>query len=232
MKNKLMLLFLLMNLSAFSQTVLLNVDSNNEQPDNEYGPNLKKFTHLYLRTAFLVSSDHPGAEIIYGSSVNLSLGIRKKYKISPSYSMGFEIEYEYTDYKMKQVDDKIFPDTIINNISQRLDYSSFALGFFNRINFDPGRGNYMGVYLDLGITGEFHYSITTISKNDLPDDTEQKVVTGNLQYANHTNAKVVARLGYSHIALICSYRLADLFTADSGFPDMPRTILGLELSLF
>jgi hypothetical protein len=233
----------MMCFSVAGQTVLLNVDQNNEIPETKFGPNLKKFTHFYLRGGFLASADEPGAEIIYGSSVNLSFGLRKKYKISPVYSLGFEIEYEYTDYKMKQETGKIFPDTVINNISQRLDYSTFALGFFNRFNFDPSRGNFMGTYLDIGILGEYHYSINTISKNDLPDGTRQKVVTGDLDYTNTMNAKIIARLGYSHIALYGSYRLADLFDFEdplimiapntpTGYPDLPRVIVGIELSLY
>jgi hypothetical protein len=230
MRSKLILIFSIMCFSAAAQTVLLNVDSNTELPETEFGPNLKKFTHFYFRGGFLASADKPGAEIRYGSSVNLSFGLRKKYKISPVYSLGFELEYEYTDYKMKQVEGKILPDTVINNISQRLDYSTLAFGFFNRINFDPSRGNFMGTYLDIGILGEFHYSINSISKNDLPDGTQQKIVTGNLDYTNNTNAKVIARLGYSHISLYGSYRLLDLF--DSGYPDLPRVIVGIELSLY
>jgi len=232
MKNKLFLFFWLMSFSAVGQTVLLNVDKDNETFNLENGPNLKKFSHLYLRTAFLVSADKPGAKIIYGSSVNLALGFRNKYKFTPVYSMGFEVELEYTDYKMKQTEGKIFPDTIINNISQRLDYSSIALGYFNRINFDPQRGNFIGAYLDVGIVGEFHYSIKSISKNEMPDGTEQKVVESKLKYTNSTNAKAIARLGYSHFTLYGSYRLTDLFKSDSGFPDLPRVVFGFEFSFF
>jgi hypothetical protein len=232
MKNKLFLFFWLMSFSAFGQTVLLNVDKGKETFNLENGPNLKKFSHMYLRMAFLVSADKPGAKIIYGSSVNLALGVRNKYKISSVYSIGFEADIQYTDYKMKQTEYKILPDTIINNISQRLDYSSIALGYFNRINFDPQRGNFIGTYLDVGIVGEFHYSIKSISKNEMPDGTERKVVNSKLKYTNNTNVKAIARLGYSHFNLYGSYRLTDLFKSDSGFPDLPRVVFGIELSFF
>jgi hypothetical protein len=226
------LFFLLSGLTTTAQTVLLNEDKSTETPETERGPNLKKFSHIYMRMAFLASEDKPGAKIKYGSSVNFAIGVRKKFKISPVYSMGFEIEYEYTDYKMKQSQDKIVPDTIINNISQRLDYSSIALGFFNRINFDPHRGNFMGTFLDLGIAGEFHYSINSISKNELPDGTNQKVVGGNLNFTNNTNAKAYARFGFSHMAIFGSYRLAELFKSSYGYPDMPRVILGIDVSFY
>ncbi len=218
--------------TASSQTILLEVDRGNELKNTTHGQNLKIFNQGFIRTGMLASNDFEGAQIIYGSSVNLAIGFRKKYKISGFYSMGFEIESEYTDYKLKQEKGKMVPDTIINNISERLDYYSLGLGFYQRFNFDPGRGNFLGSFLDIGISGQWHYSIKDISKNNQPDGTVVKNVTKKLPFVDYVDAKAYARLGFSKVSLYGSYRLTDLFKPSWNFPDMPRVVLGLELSFF
>ena len=208
------------------------MDSKSVGEINERGQNLKKFSHAYFRLGFLASKDNAGARIIYGNSVNLGLGVRKKYKISPIYSIGVDAELQYTDYKLKQINGKILPDTVINNISGRLDYSSLGLGFFNRFNVDPNRGNFIGSFIDLGMMGEFHFSIRSISKNKMPDETILKSVVKNLQYTNNTSVKIFARLGLGHFSIYGSYRLTYQFVTSSIYPELPRFILGMELGMF
>jgi hypothetical protein len=225
------ILFTLFSTCSFAQTVLLNVDRPNENKEETHGPNLKKFSHLFIRGGILISKDKAGARIIYGPSVNLAFGVRRKYKISPAYSMGYEIETQYTDYKFRQENEKFFPDTVINNISQRLDYSALSIGYYNRINLDPSRGNFLGTFIDAGISGSWDFSIKTISKNKLNDGTVKKITVRHLPYVNNFNAKVFARIGFSHISVFISYRLTDLFTS-SAYPDMPRIITGFDLAVF
>ena len=223
---------MLISYSTKAQTVLLNVNTNNQEKMLEKGPNLKKFSHIFIHVGLLTSHDMPGARIIYGSSVNLAFGVRKKYKISPLYSLGFEIEQQYTDYKLKQEKGKIFPDTILNNISGRLDYNSLCGGFYNRFNFDTRRGNFLGAFLDIGILGEWHYSIKSISKNKQIDGTILKSVVRNLPYLNNLESKLFVRIGFSHCSLFCSYRITELFKTSSNFPELPRLITGLEFAVF
>lgn len=218
-------------MSANAQTVLLNVDRSKETTKEEWGPNLKKFSHIYVRGAFAASADNEGARIVYGSSVNLALGVRTKIKVSPVYSPGYDIEFQYSGFRLRQEEGKFFPDTIINNVS-RLDYSSLTIGFLNRINFDPGRGNFLGTFMDIGISGDFHLSIRNISKNELPDGTKIETTLRNLKYPNNTAVKVFFRIGYSHLSLYASYRLTKIFKPSAGYPELPRVIAGLDLALF
>lgn len=224
-------LFLILSHTPRAQTVLLNVDNINGPKKSERGPNLKKFTHFYLRTGVLASKDLPGARIIYGPSANFAFGVRRKYKISRTYSMGFETEVGFTYYKLKQEKGKTLPDTIRNNISGRLDYSSIGLGYYNRINFDPQRGNFLGTFLDIGINGTWENSIKTISKNELQNGTIVKMVVHRLPYTNNLNAKVFARFGFSHISIYGSYRLTPLFKS-SLYPELPKLLLGFDLAVF
>ena len=231
-KLKALIIFLFVCVTSGAQTILLNSDSKDTKNVSEHGQNLHKFSHAYFRFGLLASKDYEGARIVYGNSLNLSLGIRKKYKISPVYSFGFEAGIQYTDYKLKQTTGKILPDTIINNISGRLDFFTLEAGIYNRFNFDPNRGNFIGSFFDIGIAGEFHFSINSISKNRMPDETILKSVVKNLPYTYNTNAKVVARFGYGHISFYGSYRLADLFKSSFNYPDLPRLVLGIELGIY
>jgi hypothetical protein len=178
-----------------------------------------------------VSGDKPGARIIYGPSVNLGFGMRFKYKVSNIFSLGYEIENQFADYKLRQEDGKILPDTIQNDMA-RFDFSSLSVGFFNRFNFDPSRGNFLGTFLDIGIAGEVHYSIKYITKNDGPDGTLLKTTLRHLNYANGFNAKAFARLGFSHFSLFASYRILDIFKSSYNYPDLPRVAAGIDLAVF
>ncbi len=231
MKKTAFLFLLLASLSVSAQTVLLKVDRNEDRKVSDHGPNLKSFTHFYLRGAMLASEDKPGARIIYGPSVNLALGVRVKFKVGDVYSLGYEIEAEYTDYKFKQEEGKLVPDTLIHKMN-RLDYYSLSAGFYNRFNFDPNRGNFTGTFLDLGINGEWHYSIKSVAKDNMPDGTKQKTVTKNLGYVNNINARLFARLGFNHTSLYVSYRLMDVFKSGNSYPELPQIVAGIDLGLF
>ena len=228
-------LFLLMLLCSFSlsaQTVLLEIDTHEQQKKVDFGPNMKKFSHLTFHFGALASKDRLGAKIIYGSSINLSLGIRKKFRISGIYSLGYDIDAQYTDYKFKQEKGKRFPDTIFNNVSQRLDYSSISLGFYNRFNFDPSRGNFLGTFLDIGINGAFDYAVKKISKKESENEIQSKSVLSHLPFVNKVNANAFARFGKGHFSFFSSYRLTKLFKPSYGYPDLPKLILGIDTALF
>jgi hypothetical protein len=231
MKQPLLLFFILLGLTGNAQTVLLEVDRQKDTIPTHFGPNEKRFVNFYYRVAFLLPPDEPGARIVYGSSVNIGLGLRTKSKIGNVYSNGWEFGIQYSDYKLKQQETRQVPDSLINNMA-RYDYLSAFLGFYNRFNFDPNRGNYLGHFLDIGVTGEWNFSIKYITKNDGPDGTLVKTVTHKLNYTNVLNLQPYVRVGLSHISVFGSYRVFDLWKESSDFPDMPRFTAGIDLAIF
>lgn len=232
MKTISTILFVFCIVTGHAQTVLLDIDRKQEQRRPELGPNTKSFTHALFRIGAVASGDFEGARIVYGSSINLAVGIRKKHKISRVFSAGYDLELSYTDYKLLQRKGKILPDSILFNKSERLDFTGPGLGFFTRINFDPNRGNYLGKYLDLGITGLWNVSIKRITKSKLQDGTVVKTVTKNLPYVNNVDAKAFARIGKNHFSLYASYRLTEYFKSTFNFPDLPRLVIGIEAAAF
>lgn len=217
------------SLSTSAQTVLLSVDKDGEKIIQR-GPNLKKHLQFYFHFGFVAGSDNPGAGIIYGNSIDLAFGIRKRHKINPIYSIGFEAEFARLSYKLNQTTEKFFPDTILYN-SQSLRNFSLGLGVFNRFNFDPHRGNFLGTFLDIGIMGRWDFGYYEYTRNKLPNGTKEAKSISNLSYVNNHDAKAYARLGFSHGSIYTSYRLTSLFKTSYNYPDLPRLVVGLELSV-
>src|SRR6185436_4619671 len=104
-------------------------------------------THFFLSAGFVTGADKPGARIKYGTSIELASGVRWKYKISNVYSLGYELRINYFEYKLKQQPGKKLPDSLLYDV-ERMDFYCVRAGFFNRINLDPQRGNYLGYYID------------------------------------------------------------------------------------
>jgi hypothetical protein len=225
------ILFLFLNNSVVGQTVLLQVDRGIDSIPTKRGPNLKKFSYGFLYFGFVAGADKPGARIHYGSSVDFGAGVRKKYKVSQLYSPGWEFGLNETIFKTKQVAGKLIPDTLLNEV-ERMEFSAIYVAFYNRFNFDNHRGNYMGTFVDLGISGEWNFSVSHIIKNTLPDGSKIMSVVTHLPYAYAFNSHVVMRIGLSHGLLYIRYRLADYFKSSYRYPELPALTIGMELGIF
>jgi hypothetical protein len=212
-----------------AQTVLLQVDKANE-PKYDRGQNQKKFTYGIFKLGFVTPPSGKNAEVAYGSSVDIGFGVRKKYKIGAVYSLGWELGADYTDYKIRQNLSKAYVPGIIYE-SQRFDISTVSLGFYNRFNFDPHRGNFMGSFFDLGITGYYSYSFREIYKYDTNHGRATTEV-GSLDYVNHFHSALIARLGYSRLSLWASYRITDFFKPAINYPELPPITAGIEIGLY
>ncbi len=225
-------IYFMLNLYASqAQTMILQVDRATDSIPSTHGPNKEKFIHFFMFVGFAAGADEAGARIKYFASDEFGLGVRWKYKISNIYSIGFEWQADYFEYKIDQKKGKILPDTILNDV-ERMDYSALKLGFYNRFNFNPKRGNYLGNYLDIGIRSEWDYVISHIIKNDLFDGSSIKSSISSLPYVNKINYSVFGRIGLNKVLFYASYRLSDLFKSKYNYPELPRLTAGIELGIF
>lgn len=215
--------------SLRGQTVLLNVDREHEKvPDG--GPNTEKFVYGYFSFGFAAPPDQAGSRVVFENSINTALGLRKKFRISGFYSLGWEASISFSDWKMKQTDGKTYPDTIKEDV-QRFDVTDFSMGFFNRFNFDVHRGNNLGSYLDLGVTGKWAFAMTEVHKQDSP---RGKATTriDELNYTNVFQANFFARLGSGRWALWAAYRPTNFFIKKANYNELPRASAGIDIGLF
>lgn len=215
----------------FGQTVILQVDRAVDSLAPKRGPNLEKFAHFFVAGGVVTGADKPGARIKYGSSVELGFGVRWKYKIGNCYSLGYELRTNYLEYKMDQKPGKRLPDSLLYDV-ERFEFYSVQVNLFNRFNLDPGRGNELGYYIDLGIGGEWNYSIQRIIKMKLSDGSDMRASISGLPYVNRFNYHVFGRVGLNKIVFYAGYRISDLFKSGYGYPELPRLITGIQLSIF
>ncbi len=233
MKNKIQLLIVILtfcSMNGYGQTVLLKVDQEKENIYNR-GPNTEKFSLFFLKFGFALPPDQEQSRVVFENSVYMSFGFRKKYKLSKFYSMGWDLQSEFSDWKIKQVKSKTFPDTLTSWDVQRFDVGAFAISYFNRFNFDPKRGNTMGAFLDIGIIGKYNYSMVQIEKREVKIG-DATTSTNNLAYTNKFQSDVFFRAGKGRVSLWAAYRITDLFKPSFGFKELPRTVAGIEVGLY
>ena len=226
------LLFPLFFLASFycgGQTVLLKYDEATEPVYNK-GPNQKKFVQGFVKFGMVTPPDQDDAKILYGKSVNIGFGLKKKFKVSPIYSLGWQLEFDYMVYKFSKEPANLSPAGTEIDV-RRFDVYSIRLGWFNRFNFDPNRGNFLGSYLDLGIDGAFAYTMKEVYKYETGYG---KAITkvDDLDYTNPLQSEIFAKLGYSRICFWTKYRFTDLLKKDSGKPELPRISAGIELGIY
>jgi hypothetical protein len=229
----------IISLHCFSQTVLLEEDRTKDTVPTSFGPNLKNFLHFYLGYGFVAGPSEKGATINYGSSDRFIFGLRYKRKTGGVYSFGFDLNYHFTSFNLKQNAAKVLPDTILHKKEK---FSEGALGFqlYNRINFDRKRGNYMGKFIDAG-AGIDWFSLSHITKDKLPDGSLHSTSTRKLNYVNPVYYYAFLKLGLNRIIFSAGYRLSDLFSDDKNilvngfpkpYPELPKLLVGIEIGFY
>jgi len=225
----------------FSQETLVHDDVAGDTIIPERGQNLKKYSHFYYNVGWYAGdSEGYGAEIKYGKSFNTSFGFRYKRKLAKFYSIGYDFNYTYAVYSIKQDSLKIFPNPTIHG-RENLVYNNLGLELYNRFSFGK-RGNYIKYYLDFGVYGTYGVSnyIKQVDKFESPNAENAKKIKSkqqNLTFIYPYNYGIRARIGYNKFAITGTYRLSNLFKDNYEgtvyyYPELPRYSIGIEVSFF
>lgn len=222
--------------TARAQGVLLRGNVATDTLRSNTGPNRTFFSHFYAGYAAVADGfKGPGAELHFGRSGELFVGMRQKYRLSQVAAVGFDLRYARLVYHLAQNDQKILP------APDQHHRESFALPqaqaeVYGRLNVGR-RGNVVGRYLDLTgwggwiISSAHHY----VDKPGPSGAERVEVTERGLNYLKRWSYGVGARLGSGRYALVARYRLADSFKdlpATADYPEFPRLVIGLELGLF
>jgi hypothetical protein len=218
-----------------SQTVLLEKNVKDNAYSHSKGPNMRKFSHIYFGYEFFASNpDNEGADIIYGLSSCMNIGYRFKFKIAEFYSIGFNTNYNFQKYVMKQVAEKILPNSDLHD-REKIRFNNAGIEFYNRINVGK-RGNIIGKYLDIGLYCKWAFAINHFIKDKVSDDNNKAKLAitkySNILYTKRFFYGFSARMGINRLAISAEYRLSDLFKEEYQFPELPRFSIGLELALY
>ncbi len=243
MKKTILITLILVSMQTllFSQETLVHDDVAGDTIIPERGQNLKKFSFFYYNIEwFAGKTEGYGANIKYGKSFKTAFGFRYKQKLAKFYSVGYDINYNYALYSIKQDSSKIFPNTTIHK-RENLIYNNIGLELYNRFSFGK-RGNYIKYFFDIGAYATYGISnyikqIDEFSTPNANNAKKTKIKNQNLTFIYPYNYGLKARFGYNKLAITGTYRLSNLFKDNySGtiyyYPELPRYSVGIEIGIF
>lgn len=221
--------------AAQAQRVLFRADPATDSMQVSYGPNRRFYQHLFLGYAPVVGRPAgSGAELRYFKSAEPFIGVRSKFRLTNTASVGFDVRYARLAYALAQNSQKLLPNATLRQ-QESIVLSQVQLEPFVRLGFGR-RGNVIGRYLDLSGWGGWVMA-TSHRTEDEPGtggSARTVVVEHGLNYVRRWPFGVATRLGSGRYVLTARYRLSDTFTAGANpaYVELPRWLVGLELGLF
>jgi hypothetical protein len=213
--------------TLFGQTVLLEEDVAGDTIPETFGPNLKRYRHLYFEYGFLADKpEGDGLEMLYGHSHNFGIGLRYKYRMTNFLALGWDIHITEWTYRIKQTDHKVFPNDIKHK-REKLTVNNFGLEFYTRLNFGK-RGNHIGNFIDLAAFGNYiigasHYTLDVLDTVNINNAGRVHTTNKDLIYLENINYGFKLRFGINRYVISASYRFSDLIK--DNFVDLPEDVV-------
>ncbi len=234
MAKRLILFFIVTTfiVNAHAQSILLERDINESVYVKQKGPNKKRFTHLYYDFGLYMPTE---SNQLYqmGYSFRNFMGIRNYYRVTNTYIMGFNLEFGWENFRVKQEIQKTFPAPGIHK-KEILSTSNLGLEYFNRLLISK-RGTSLGTWIDAGFYGNLNLGSrhVTKDKSELTDQMKyHKEIDKGLKYVNVWEYGLKARLGLKRYALTGSYRLSNWISGLNNSYEPPQLSIGLEVGLY
>ncbi|MCB2410114.1 PorT family protein [Hymenobacter lucidus] len=225
------LLLLLGTRQAAAQRILLQENLAQDTAQSHFGPNRAYYNHFYVGYGLVAgTSAGPGAELRYGSSGEIVVGLRNKLRVSQTLSFGLDLRYARVAYYLAQEPGKVVPDATLHS-REYLAVPQAQAELFGQLNFGR-RGNVIGRYLDLGGWGGWVLSTAHHYEDEqYPNAKRLSVTEHGLDYMRRWSYGVGARVGSSRYAVTGRYRFSDVFTGPyaARYPELPRWLIGVEL---
>ncbi len=226
-----------------AQDVVIEEDMDELSYNEESGPNSKRFSHFYFGLSTynnLTSEDDFFIKPFI--SHYFKFGFRDKFKLNNIFALGYDAYFKRNAFYIDQdLDNKFFPTAIIHE-KERYILNNIGLSPYLRINFDPGRGNFMGAFLDLGAYADFtilpkHVAFLDseeVTYPNLVDSKVTKLINRAPEFTERFYYGVTARLGFNRYVITADYRLSALIDTEDieNFDsDMPVISLGIQIGL-
>ena len=148
---------LLLPACLLAQKPVLDVDVAGDTVPEKFGPNLPHYFHVYSGIGFNIGpGEGDSLEVLPGWSYRATIGMRYKRKITSWYSLGLDLAYANSRYRLAQDSSKNLPS---RNLHERevLVNNSIDGEVFQRINYTK-RGNIIGNYVDMGVYGSYGFA--------------------------------------------------------------------------
>jgi hypothetical protein len=220
---------ILLPLSGNCQKVIISEDLRDRDQVPEFGVNRKNFRHVYTAFHGIVGApENSGASILYGRSWRYEFGTRRLRRFNQTFAAGYDLGFKRDAFWMKQTEDKIVPSAIVYD-QEKLVMLGTGLTIFPRINLGR-RGNHMGRFMDLGIYGDWYFHSRHVS---FEKDGKERIRTrrSGLTYPETFGYGGMIRIGYGKVSLTSTYRISNLFSGNSGLPELPRFTAGVTFGM-
>ncbi len=224
------IVFILCNLNILiAQEIVLKMNPAVDTSEAKSGPNLKNYWHPFMSFGMCIDPGSAGATVKQPHLDQFSFGYRYKNRLAEHIAVGLDISYNVNDFSLKQNASKTLPDTVQYK-KQRMIFYNAQVGAYVRINFGK-RGNTLGNYLDLGAYGEYVMSHVQYTKYSLPDGSIVRARRTQLDYFQHFNYGLLARIGFKKLVIYGQYRLSDMFYPSLKMAELPRIQAGIQFVL-
>ena len=199
----------------------------------------KKSRHKYHKSSFFTGlgfalpdngSDY--YTVLGVNSMNIDAGWMHRYQITRRFALGSTLQYSYYNYKLRDaasepafmeevLGNKIFAENDINK--QVFRSHNIAAGVFTRFHLTPPPRR--GIFIDLGVQGDFAFSKYYIIKMYQPKG-KGKYRDG---YAfNPFTASAIARMGWKSYAIFARYRFTEVFNSKALPMELPPITIGIQ----
>jgi len=213
-----------------------NLDEDGRNLDSltlkKRGPNLDHYSHLFVGYGFIIgSSEGDSASILPGRSSTFTLGWLAKWRIARWYELGFDINYHFSAYHIKQDSMKTVPNRVLNK-KEKLVFNNIQAHLFQRFKF-KNRYHSTGTFLDIGGYFGYNYRVKNqiVLKDNYPQANKSKSVLLRLKYTEDFQYGAQVRIGFNRLIFYGRYRFSELFTERSGLADFPIYEAGILIGL-
>lgn len=219
--------------TSISQEILLHKKTAETLSESDFGPNKKNYIHSFIRLGFYQNNNGVKTCVTDGrNSFSMGYGIRYKRKLSTVLSFGYDLGYEFNQYRFKrdvsslfsQLNGVLTPDSLKVD---KLNYSTLDLAPYFRINLGK-RGDHLGKYLDFSVYGALMLSSKHVLKWDHPNSDLIKKSTyksRRLRYTNKLFYGFEFRYGNAFYNIFLRYRRVNIFnTRLSEAPFQPSLL--------
>ncbi|MDJ0366012.1 hypothetical protein QMK33_12685 [Hymenobacter sp. H14-R3] len=215
--------------AARAQQVLLQTDVANDTLPARTGPNRRYFGHLYAGYGLAVGPSALGVKYGFSSS-EFQVGGRLKRRLGGLLALNADLRYAYLRYDLNNELARPAP-LGAGYDSQLLSYHQLQGEASLRLTPGRRRGNTVGRYLDLLAYGGRALATNYATQGPAPGGGRLEVVAHEPPYLARWLGGVGARVGSNSVALVGRYRLSNALK-NSGLPEPPRLVLGLEIGWF
>jgi hypothetical protein len=159
------------------------------------------------------------------------LGYLWKWRMTKWYELGFDVLYHYNSFHIKQDSLKVLPSTKLHK-REKIVFNNIQVSHFQRFKF-KNKYHSAGIFLDLGVYAGYNYRVKhqTLERNRAKGAGKTKTVNTQLKYTEDFNYGLMARIGFNRVVFYGRYRWSNLFTKNSGLPELPTYEVGLKFGL-